>query len=262
VTAHAAGASRSLFSVAGLTTRYGAIDAVRAVDLEVGQGEIVAVLGPNGAGKSTILHSIMGLVRPAAGTIVFDGRDITALDTEGTVRLGVGLVPERRRLFKNLSVRDNLRLGAAARRGRGDKAADEQLLFELFPILRERMDQLAGFLSGGEAQQLAIARAIMGAPRLLLLDEPSLGLAPILVEAVFNLIQGLRGRGYTILIVEQNAYQVLEFADRAYILRNGRIAMQGTAQELREEDSLFSAYLGLGGSQPACDTAGAPAPGR
>lgn len=259
MTVNAAGASSGLFSVAGLTTRYGAIDAVRLVDLRVDEGEIVAVLGPNGAGKSTILHSIMGLVRPAAGKIVFDGRDITTLDTESTVRLGIGLVPERRRLFKNLTVRDNLRLGAAARRGRGALAADEQVLFELFPILQKRIDQLAGFLSGGEAQQLAIARAIIGAPRLLLLDEPSLGLAPILVEAVFNLIRSLRDRGYTILIVEQNAYQVLEFADRAYILRNGEIAMQGAAEELRQEQSLFSAYLGLGSSNEPCEPALSPA---
>lgn len=234
-----------MLSVVGLTTRYGAIEAVRSVSLEVAEGEIVAVLGPNGAGKSTILASIMGLVKPASGTVTFDGRTITGLDTESIVRMGLGLVPERRRLFKNLSVRDNLRLGAAGRHGRGDLASDEALLMELFPILRDRMDQLAGFLSGGEAQQLAIARAIIGAPRMLLLDEPSLGLAPILVEAVFDMIRSLRDRGYTILIVEQNAYQALEFAGRAYILRQGQIAIESTGAALREDQSLFSAYLGL-----------------
>lgn len=238
-------AQGSMLSVAGLTTRYGAIEAVRSVSLHVDEGEIVSVLGPNGAGKSTLLSSIMGLVRPAAGTVRFDGRDISGMDTEYIVRQGLGLVPERRRLFKNLTVRDNLLLGAAARQGRGDLAADKKAMLGLFPILEQRMDQLAGFLSGGEAQQLAIARALMGSPRMVLLDEPSLGLAPLLVEAVFDLIRGLRDRGFTILIVEQNAYQVLEFADRAYLLRNGEIALEGSSEELREERSLFSTYLGL-----------------
>ena len=205
----------------------------------------MAVLGPNGAGKSTILSSIMGLVQPTSGTITFDGHDITGYNTEAIVRRGLGLVPERRRLFKNLTVRENLRLGAAARHGRGNLAADQKLMLELFPILGSRMNQLAGFLSGGEAQQLAIARAIIGAPRVLLLDEPSLGLAPILVEALFDLIRGLRDRGYTILIVEQNAHQVLEFADRAYILRTGEIVMEAPAEDLQAEESLFAAYLGL-----------------
>jgi branched-chain amino acid transport system ATP-binding protein len=236
----------ALLSVDRLTTRYGLIEAVRSVSIQVREGEIVAVLGPNGAGKSTILMSVMGLVKPASGTVNYEGKNITRMEPEAIVRLGLSLVPEHRRIFKNLSVRENLNLGTAGRRGRGDAKKDLDDLLQLFPILAERMDQMAGFLSGGEAQQLAIARAIMSAPRLLLLDEPSLGLAPLLVDAVFELIARLRDeRGLTILLVEQNALQVLDFVDRTYILRNGEIALEAAAADLADEAQLLQAYLGL-----------------
>jgi branched-chain amino acid transport system ATP-binding protein len=215
------------------------------VSLHVSEGEIVAILGPNGAGKSTILGSIMGLVQPASGKVRFLGRDVTGMEPEAMVRLGVGLVPEGRRLFKELTVSDNLRLGAATRRDKEAAKRDLETMFELFPILKERRNQLSGLLSGGEAQQLAIARTIMTAPRLLCLDEPSLGLAPRLVEAVFELLQNLRKRGYTILVVEQNALQVLEFVDRAYVLRNGRIQMEAKAESMQDEKALLQAYLGV-----------------
>ena len=236
---------KSMLQVEDMTTRYGPIEAVRNVSIHVDEGEIVAVLGPNGAGKSTILSSIMGLVHPAAGHVYFQGRDVTGLEPETMVRLGVGLVPEGRRLFKNLTVTDNLRLGAATRKDKEAVKKDLDDMFELFPILRERRGQLAGLLSGGEAQQLAIARTIMTSPRLLCLDEPSLGLAPILVDAVFHMLRELRDRGYTILLVEQNALQVLEFADRAYVLRNGDIKMEAVAGSLHDEKELLKAYLGV-----------------
>jgi branched-chain amino acid transport system ATP-binding protein len=236
---------KSLLQVESLTTRYGPIEAVRGVSIRVEEGEIVAILGPNGAGKSTILSSIMGLVHPAAGHVHFQGREVTGLEPEVMVRLGVGLVPEGRRLFKNLTVTDNLRLGAATRKDKEAAKKDLEDMFELFPILRERRGQLAGLLSGGEAQQLAIARTIMTSPRLLCLDEPSLGLAPKLVEAVFELLRQLRDRGYTILLVEQNALQVLEFVDRAYVLRNGEIKMEAAAGALQDEKELLKAYLGV-----------------
>ena len=234
-----------MLEVARLTTRYGPIEAVREVSLHVSEGEIVAILGPNGAGKSTILGPIMGLVQPASGKVRFLGRDVPGMEPEAMVRLGVGLVPEGRRLFKELTVSDNLRLGAATRRDKEAAKRDLETMFELFPILKERRNQLSGLLSGGEAQQLAIARTIMTAPRLLCLDEPSLGLAPRLVEAVFELLQDLRKRGYTILVVEQNALQVLEFVYRAYVLRNGRIQMEAKAESMQDEKALLQAYLGV-----------------
>ncbi len=175
----------------------------------------------------------------------FLGRDVTGMEPEAMVRLGVGLVPEGRRLFKELTVSDNLRLGAATRKDKEAAKRDLETMFELFPILKERRNQLSGLLSGGEAQQLAIARTIMTAPRLLCLDEPSLGLAPRLVEAVFELLRDLRKRGYTILVVEQNALQVLEFVDRAYVLRNGRIQMEAKAESMQDEKALLQAYLGV-----------------
>ena len=234
-----------LLAVDHLTTRYGPIEAVRDVSIHVDEGEIVAVLGPNGAGKSTILASIMGLVHPAAGKVHFMGKDVTGFEPETMVRLGVGLVPEGRRLFKQLTVSDNLRLGAATRKDKAAAKNDLEAMFELFPVLKERRGQLAGLLSGGEAQQLAIARTMMTSPRLLCLDEPSLGLAPRLVDAVFELMRDLRARGYTILLVEQNALQVLEFVDRAYIIRTGRVQMDANAESLQDEKELLEAYLGV-----------------
>ena len=243
--------ARTMLAVDGLVVKYGGIEALHGISLRVDAGEIVGVLGPNGAGKSSALNGIVGLVRPARGRVAFEGRDITGHETESIVRGGLALVPERRRLFGRLSVRDNLVLGAASRRDKAAARQDLERVMDLFPVLRERLEQQAGLLSGGEAQQLAIARAVMSAPRLLLLDEPSLGLAPLLVDRVFELVQTLRDEGLTILIVEQNAYQVLEFADRAYVLRNGAIVDQGTGRELLEREDLHAQYLGSSAPTPA-----------
>jgi branched-chain amino acid transport system ATP-binding protein len=239
-------ANRAMLVVDGLVVKYGGIEALHGISLRVDAGEIVGVLGPNGAGKSSALNGIIGLVRPARGHVSFEGGDITGHDTESIVRAGLALVPERRRLFGKLSLRDNLTLGAASRRDKAAARQDLERVMDLFPVLRERLEQQAGLLSGGEAQQLAIARAVMSAPRLLLLDEPSLGLAPLLVDKVFDLVQTLRREGLTILIVEQNAYQVLEFADRAYVLRNGAIVDEGRGTELLERADLRAQYLGSG----------------
>jgi len=235
---------RVMLAVDDLVVKYGGIEALHGISLCVDAGEIVGVLGPNGAGKSSALNGIIGLVRPARGRVEFEGSDITGHDTEDIVRAGLALVPERRRLFGRLSVRDNLALGAASRRDKAAARQDLERVMDLFPVLRERLEQQAGLLSGGEAQQLAIARAVMSGPRLLLLDEPSLGLAPLLVDKVFNLVRALRDEGLTILIVEQNAYQVLEFADRAYVLRNGAIVDEGRGTELLERKDLRAQYLG------------------
>jgi branched-chain amino acid transport system ATP-binding protein len=235
-----------MLELEGVTARYGAIEALHSVSLRVEEGEIVALIGPNGAGKTTVLASVMGLGPLVAGTIRFEGEDIRRRPTEDIVRRGIGLVPERRRIFSQLTVRENLLLGGASRRDRTTAAEELSGLLELFPILKERLDAPAGQLSGGEAQQLAIARAVMGSPRLLLLDEPSLGLAPVLVESVFDLVADLRRRGYTILLVEQNAFRALELADRAYVLRNGSIETEGPAAKLRDERGLVEAYLGAG----------------
>ena len=240
-----------MLAVDGLVVKYGGIEALHGVSLRVDAGEIVGVLGPNGAGKSSALNGIIGLVRPARGHVAFEGGDITGRDTESIVRRGLALVPERRRLFGRLSVRDNLTLGAASRRDKAAARQDLARVMDLFPVLRERLEQQAGLLSGGEAQQLAIARAMMSGPRLLLLDEPSLGLAPLLVDKVFELVQTLRDEGLTILIVEQNAFQVLEFADRAYVLRNGAIVDEGTGRELLEREDLHAQYLGTSAPAPA-----------
>jgi branched-chain amino acid transport system ATP-binding protein len=230
--------------VRGLTARYGAVVAVRDVDLRVGEGEIVALLGANGAGKTTTLLSIVGLHRARTGSITLDGEEIGRLPPERVVRRGVGLAPEGRRIFARLTVAENLRLGAAAGRRRdGDR---RERLLDLFPVLRERLRLPAASLSGGEQQQLAIARALMAAPRLLLLDEPTLGLAPKLVRLVFDLVVRLRDEeGVTILLVEQNVHQALRVCDRAYLMRVGGIEAEGTPEELRRDRRVQAAYLGV-----------------
>jgi branched-chain amino acid transport system ATP-binding protein len=230
--------------VRGLTARYGPVVAVRDVDLRVDEGEIVALLGANGAGKTTTLMSIVGLHRARTGTIVLDGEEIGRLPPERVVRRGIGLAPEGRRIFARLTVAENLRLGAAAGRGR-DGERRERLL-ELFPALRERLRLPAASLSGGEQQQLAIARALMPGPRLLLLDEPTLGLAPKLVWLVFDLVVRLRDEeGVTILLVEQNVHQALRVFDRAYLMRVGAVEAEGTPAELRRDRRVQAAYLGV-----------------
>jgi branched-chain amino acid transport system ATP-binding protein len=230
-----------LFRVENLVVSYGPIGAVRGIDLEVRAGEIVTVLGPNGAGKSTTLLSIVGLVPPSGGTIAFNGKAISGNVTEAIVREGVTLVPEGRHVFRNMTVAENLRLGAATTdRNRAHKIEAEAL--ELFPRLKERYHVAAGYLSGGEQQQLAIARALMCQPKLLLLDEPSLGLAPILTTAVFESIARLRAGGLTVLLVEQNLSRAMELADRAYVMVNGRVLLTGPTSELTRSD-IEAAYF-------------------
>jgi branched-chain amino acid transport system ATP-binding protein len=231
-----------LLLVTGLNVRYGELAAVRGIDLDVAEGEIVVLLGSNGAGKSSTLNALLGLT-PSTGRIHFDGRDISGAPTHEIVADGIALVPEGRRVFPGLSVAENLLLGGAAHRHKHDVARtlEQQLL--RFPILRERYRQKAGLLSGGEQQLLAIARALMSAPRLLLLDEPSLGLAPQIVEQLFDLIVDLRAGGLTVLLVEQNAVQALDVATRGYVLQSGRIVAEGSAAELAASALVRDAYL-------------------
>lgn len=226
----------------GLCVTYGAVRAVRNLDLTVKAGEMVALLGPNGAGKSSTIGAVTGLV-PSRGKVVLDGQDISQLPAEARVAKGMALSPEGRRVFANLTVGENLRLGAALRRDAGQVREDVERFLTLFPVLGARIDQAAGTLSGGEQQMLAIARALMSRPRLLLLDEPSLGLAPMIVAKIFDFIGGLKAEGLTILVVEQNAAQALRFADRAYVLGTGQVQFEGTAQELAQSD-LMSLYIG------------------
>ena len=226
---------------------YGPVAAVRGVSLAVRAGEVVALLGANGAGKSTLLRTISGLIRPRAGRVHLAGRAIDRLAPSRIVRLGIAHAPEGRRVFGSLSVADNLRLGAAARRERAGLVEEREQLLDLFPILRERLRQAAGTLSGGEQQMLALARALMAKPRLLLLDEPSLGLAPLIVRAIFDALAGLKCVGVTMLLVEQNVAAALELADRAYVLRTGEIRLEGAAAELRADpERIAHAYLGTG----------------
>jgi branched-chain amino acid transport system ATP-binding protein len=230
-----------------VTTRYGAITALAEASLQVSVGQVVVLVGPNGAGKTTLLNTVAGLLRPAGGTVRFEGADVTNAEPASLVRRGLALVPERRRLFKDLTVAENLQLAGitaapASRRARLEETA------ALFPVLRVKWEVSAGFLSGGEAQQLAVARALMSDPKLLLLDEPTLGLAPSLVDVVFDLLQTLAAQGRTLLVVEQNAKRALELADRGYVLRTGRIVASGTGAELAKRTDLFEAYMGLGDS--------------
>ena len=243
----------NLLSVTGLHAAYGPIRALLGVDLSVAEGEIVALIGANGAGKSTLLMTICGSPRAAEGRIVFAGQDITRLPTHEIARLGIAQVPEGRRIFPRMTVLENLMMGAA---GREKPAADEdyKLVFDLFPILEERRTQRGGTLSGGEQQMLAIGRALMSRPRLLLLDEPSLGLAPLIVRRIFAAIGEINGRGTTVLLVEQNAYHALKLAHRAYVLTTGRIVLTGSGAELLANREVRAAYLE--GGHDAMDTSG------
>ncbi len=233
-----------LLDVAGLEVRYGAIEAIRGAGLEVCKGEIVTLLGANGAGKSSFLNAVMGLVPPVAGRVVLDGEDITGEAPETVVRRGMTLCPEGRRVFANLTVRENLAIGGATRRRTGDAATILAGMLDRFPVLAERHDQMAGTLSGGEQQMLAIARAMMSAPRIVLLDEPSLGLAPRIVDTIFELIVALQHHGATILLVEQNVDLALDIADRGYVLASGRVALSGPACELQASVEVERAYMG------------------
>ncbi len=224
--------------------RYGAIVALRGVSIEIREGELVALLGANGAGKSTLLSTIAGVLRPHRGKIEFRGESLVGLVPETIVRRGLAMVPENREIFPALTVGENLRLGAYIRKDREEYLADLERMFALFPILQERFDQRAGTLSGGEQQQLAIARALMSHPDLLMLDEPSLGLAPKILEQVFALIEHLHESGVTILLVEQNVALSLAIADRAYVLNMGAVQASGTPEELRRDVDMASVYLG------------------
>jgi len=226
--------------------RYGAITALRGVSINVSQGELVALLGVNGAGKSTTLGCIAGVLRPWQGGIGFEGGSIVGKSPEQIARLGISLVPEGRDIFPSLTVEENLRLGAFTRRERTEYRRNLDEVYDLFPVLKERLQQPGGTLSGGEQQQLAIARALMSSPRLLMLDEPSLGLAPALVDQIFELIARLHQRGVTILLVEQNVDRTLEIVDRAYLMNTGLIESQGTAQQLRSRADIESIYMGVG----------------
>jgi branched-chain amino acid transport system ATP-binding protein len=236
----------ALLSVQSFHVHYGAVEAVRGIDFEIREGEIIALLGANGAGKSSTLNALVGLVPVAAGTVMFDGSDITHNAPETLAPAGLTLSPEGRRVFGTLSVAENLLMGAYGIRDKQAVAAAWDRVYTLFPILHERRDQFAGTLSGGQQQMLAVGRALMSNPRLLLLDEPSLGLAPKIVEQVFELITLLRDQGVTLAVVEQNVAMALEVADRGYLMSGGRIVAAGSAAELAQSDSLQSAYLGAG----------------
>ncbi|HXW21180.1 MAG TPA: ABC transporter ATP-binding protein [Roseiarcus sp.] len=235
-----------LLALENVVARYGEIEALHGLSLTVEPGEIVAVLGANGAGKSTTLRVISGLNRPAAGDVLFAGRSIAGLDAEAIVKLGVAHVPEGRRIFPGLSARENIMLGAS-NRGRIAKSAlakEADAMFELFPDLRPFADALGWTLSGGQQQMVALARGLMARPRLLMLDEPSLGLAPVIVQKVFATISEIRRRGAAVLLVEQNARMALSVADRGYVLETGRLALSGTPEELWRKDDVRAAYLG------------------
>ena len=233
----------SLLTVNNIHVYYGAIHAIKDVSFEVNEGEIVTLIGANGAGKSTTLNTVAGLLRPKSGSITFDGRNMLSVPASKTVKLGMALCPEGRRIFQQMTVLENLQMGGFSR-PIGEIDASIEDVFTRFPRLKEREKQIAGTLSGGEQQMLAMGRALMSKPKLLMLDEPSMGLAPILVEQIFDIIKELHEGGVTILLVEQNARMALSIADRAYVLSTGTISMSGSASDLLSDDSVRAAYLG------------------
>jgi branched-chain amino acid transport system ATP-binding protein len=239
------GAALIMLRAEGIKVRYGEIEAIHGVELTVGEREVVALIGANGAGKSTTLNALSGLLPTTGGKIIFQGTDITGWPADKISRQGMSLTPEGRRVFAQLTVAENLMLGGAAHAGRVERVQRQEELLELFPVLRSRLTQKAGNMSGGEQQMLAIARSLMSKPKLLLLDEPSLGLAPQMVDKVFDLIVALRKAGLSILLVEQNVGLALEIADRASVLRGGSIALSGSAEELASSDLVRQAYLGV-----------------
>lgn len=234
----------AMLEVKDLQVFYGMIQAIKGISFEVNEGEIVALIGANGAGKTTTLHTITGLLSPKKGSVVFEGKEITKVPAHKIVSLGMAHVPEGRRVFAQLSVYQNLKMGAYTRK---DKAEIDEMLetvYKRFPRLKERQNQMAGTLSGGEQQMLAMGRALMSKPKIVLLDEPSMGLSPILVNEIFDIIQSLNKAGTTVLLVEQNAKKALSIADRAYVLETGRIVQSGDAQVLLNDESIKKAYLG------------------
>ena len=249
-----------MLTIDRVTTNYGAIIALHAVSLHVNEGEVVALVGPNGAGKTTLLSSVVGLVRPTSGTVTFDGKVIGGAEPASLVAAGLALVPERRRIFKDLTVAENLRL-AGVTASAADRTRRMGEMAALFPVLYDKRDLSAGYLSGGQAQQLAVARALMSDPKLLLLDEPCLGLAPAMVDVIFELLQHLRAEGRTVLVVEQQAQRVLGIADRGYVLRTGRIVAEGTGADLAGRGDLFETYIGTAPRPAATATHETAAPG-
>ena len=233
-----------MLTLENVYVNYGAIEALTGISLRVDKGEVVTLIGANGAGKTTTLRTITGLLQPREGTINFEGEDISGRPTHRLVARGISMSPEGRGVFANLSVRENLQMGAYLTKSKAEVAADMDRAFQMFPRLKERESQKAGTLSGGEQQMLAIGRALMSRPRLLLLDEPSLGLAPLVVHTIFEAIDEIRGKGTTILLVEQNAHAALGHSDRAYVLETGRIVMEGPSKELAADPRIKEAYLG------------------
>ncbi len=238
--------SDQVLKIENLKVRYGGIEAVRGISFDVKEKEIVTLIGANGAGKSSTLRTISGLVKPVEGSVIFDGEDITAKDPTNIVSRGLMMVPEGRRIFPNLTVLENLKIGAYLRKD--DLEKDIEMVFGYFPRLKERSWQEGGTLSGGEQQMLAVGRALMGRPKLLMMDEPSLGLAPIVVQGIFDIIKQINEAGTTVLLIEQNANMALHVADRAYVIENGMIAMEGTGRQLLEDEKVRAAYLGSSNS--------------
>jgi len=234
-----------LLELQGIQSFYGSIQALHGVSLDVNQNEIVTLIGANGAGKSTTLRTISGLLRPRSGQVRFDGSAIQERPAHEIVELGICQVPEGRRIFSRMTVQENLEMGAFSRKDRSSVASDLDRVLTLFPRLKERLNQRGGTLSGGEQQMLAISRALMSSPRILLLDEPSMGLAPILVETIFDTLREIHRQGGTILLVEQNALMALEIAHRGYVLESGRIVLRGSAAELRNDEAVQRSYLGI-----------------
>ena len=233
-----------LLALNGVVTSYGAVRALKGISLSVGAGEVVSLIGANGAGKTTTLRTISGLLHPGEGSIEFDGRRIDRLPPESVVKLGISHVPEGRKIFPGLTVQDNLMMGTVGRQRRDGIGQDLRRVFDTFPVLEEMRKRLGWMLSGGQQQMLAIGRGLMASPRLLLLDEPSLGLAPVLVQQVFRTIAEINRQGTAILLVEQNAFMALQVANRAYVLETGRLVMEGEAADLMQDDRIKSAYLG------------------
>ena len=234
-----------ILQIKDLQVSYGGIDAVRGISFNVREGEIVTLIGANGAGKSSTLRAISGLVKAKGGSIMFAGEEIKGLDPTVIVSKGLMMVPEGRKIFPNLTVLENLRIGAYLRKDQLDE--DIEMVYNYFPRLKERSWQAGGTLSGGEQQMLAVGRALMGRPKLLMMDEPSLGLAPIVVQGIFEIIQQIHEAGTTVLLIEQNANMALHIADRAYVIENGRISMEGTGKDLLEDENVKAAYLGTAG---------------
>lgn len=234
----------AMLEVKDLQVSYGMIQAIKGISFEVNQGEVIALIGANGAGKTTILHTVTGLLAPKAGSIMFEGQDITKVPAHKIVSMGMAHVPEGRRVFAQLSVYDNLKMGAYTRKDKNEIEESLEMVYKRFPRLEERKNQMAGTLSGGEQQMLAMGRALMSKPKIILMDEPSMGLSPIFVNEIFNIIQDVSASGTTVLLVEQNAKKALSIADRAYVLETGNIALEGDAKVLMNDDSIKKAYLG------------------